>query len=84
MKMSQSNVRKQERGQVKLDTLARFFEIDWVAVYVVHGQGFFITGLVASQRSRRHSELELARSVPWLAAYGSLRAAISMSVLDRG
>jgi signal transduction histidine kinase len=57
-----------------VDSLARFFEINWVAVYFVYGQVFFITGLVTALQGRRRSQLELARSLRWLAAFGIIHA----------
>jgi len=57
-----------------VDSLARFFEINWVAVYFIYGQVFFVTGLVTALQSRRRSQLELARSLHWLAAFGIIHA----------
>jgi signal transduction histidine kinase len=57
-----------------VDSLARFFEINWVAVYFVYGQVFFVTGLVTALQGRRRSQLELARSLRWLAAFGIIHA----------
>lgn len=50
--------------------MADFFHINWIILYFVYGQVFFLTGLVTALQSRRRSELELARSLPWLAAFG--------------
>lgn len=47
-----------------------FFQLNWIILYFVYGQVFFVTGLVSALQSRRHSELELARSLHWLAAFG--------------
>lgn len=47
-----------------------FFQLNWIILYFVYGQVFFITGLVTALQSRRRSELELARSLHWLAAFG--------------
>ncbi len=47
-----------------------FFHLNWIILYFVYGQVFFVTGLVAALKSRRGSELELARSLHWLAAFG--------------
>jgi len=51
-------------------TLADILEINWMILYFIYGQIFFILGLVAGLLWRRGSRLELARSLPWLAAFG--------------
>jgi signal transduction histidine kinase len=48
---------------------------DWLVVnrpliFFVYGQVFFIMGIAIVLQSRRYSRLELARSLPWLAAFG--------------
>jgi signal transduction histidine kinase len=53
-----------------VDNVTDFFQLNWVILYFVYGQVFFITGLVVALQSRRRSELELARSLHWLAAFG--------------
>ncbi len=50
--------------------LTQVLEVNWVILYFVYGQVFFITGLVTGLQWRRQSELELARPLPWLAAFG--------------
>ena len=46
-------------------------DINWVILYFVYGQVFFIMGLaIALQLRGRRSQLELARSLPWLAGFG--------------
>ena len=46
-------------------------DVNWVILYFVYGQVFFIMGLaVALQLRGRRSQLELARSLPWLAGFG--------------
>ena len=45
-------------------------EVDWVILYFIYGLVFFIMGLVTGLQSRRHSRLELARALPWLAGFG--------------
>ncbi len=46
-------------------------DVNWVILYFVYGQVFFITGLsIALQLRGRRSQLELARSLPWLAGFG--------------
>ncbi|HSR33870.1 MAG TPA: ATP-binding protein [Anaerolineae bacterium] len=51
-------------------TLTEILEINWIILYSVYGQVFFVTGLVAGLQWRRGSNLELARPLPWLAAFG--------------
>ena len=48
----------------------RVLEVDWVILYFVYGLVFFIMGLVTGLQSRHRSRLELARALPWLAAFG--------------
>ena len=50
--------------------LTEVLEINWIILYFVYGQVFFIMGLVTGLQWRRHSHLELARPLPWLAAFG--------------
>jgi signal transduction histidine kinase len=51
-------------------TLTNVLEVNWIILYFVYGQVFFITGLVTGLQWRRPSHLELARPLPWLAAFG--------------
>ncbi len=51
-------------------SLTEVLEINWIILYFVYGQVFFITGLVTGLQWRRGSNLELARPLPWLAAFG--------------
>ncbi len=51
-------------------TSADILEINWIILYFIYGQVFFITGLVTGLQWRRQSTLELARPLPWLAAFG--------------
>jgi signal transduction histidine kinase len=53
-----------------LVTLTEVLEVNWIILYSVYGQVFFITGLVSALQWRRRSRLELARPLPWLAAFG--------------
>ena len=46
-------------------------DVNWVILYFVYGQVFFIMGLaIALQLRGRRSQLELAHSLPWLAGFG--------------
>ena len=51
-------------------TLTKVLEVNWIILYFVYGQVFFIMGLVTGLQWRRQSRLELAHSLPWLAAFG--------------
>jgi len=53
-----------------LISLTEVLEVNWIILYFVYGQVFFITGLVTILQWRQRSDLELARSLPWLAAFG--------------
>jgi len=53
-----------------VDTLRQFFELNEVIVLFVYGQVFFVMGLAVVLQSRRHSHLELADSLIWLALFG--------------
>jgi signal transduction histidine kinase len=44
----------------------------WVILYFIYGQVFFLMGLVTWLKWRRRSSLELAKSLPWLTAFGIL------------
>ncbi len=50
--------------------LTEVLEVNWLILYFVYGQVFFIMGLVTALQWRQRSHLELARSLPWLAAFG--------------
>jgi signal transduction histidine kinase len=51
-------------------SLTEVLEVNWIILYFVYGQVFFITGLVTGLQWRRSSRLDLARPLPWLAAFG--------------
>ena len=51
-------------------SITELLEINWIILYFVYGQVFFVMGLVTGLQLRRSSHLELARSLPWLAAFG--------------
>jgi signal transduction histidine kinase len=51
-------------------TLTEVLEVNWIILYFVYGQVFFLTGLVTGLQWRRQSDLDLARPLPWLAAFG--------------
>lgn len=50
--------------------LQQFFVINTTLVFFIYGLVFFILGLAIALQSRRHSQLELARGLGWLAAFG--------------
>jgi signal transduction histidine kinase len=51
-------------------TLTEVLEVNWIILYFVYGQVFFVTGLVTGLQWRQRSGLDLARPLPWLAAFG--------------
>jgi signal transduction histidine kinase len=51
-------------------TGTEILEVNWIILYFVYGQVFFILGLVTALQWQRRSRLELAHSLPWLAAFG--------------
>ncbi len=53
-----------------MESMSRFFEVNTVLVFFTYGQVFFVLGLAIAMQSRRHSRLELARILGWLAAFG--------------
>ena len=53
-----------------VSTLTEILEVNWIILYFVYGLVFFATGLVTALQWRRQSNLELARPLPWLAAFG--------------
>ena len=53
-----------------MSTLTEILEVNWIILYFVYGLVFFTTGLVTALQWRRQSNLELARPLPWLAAFG--------------
>ena len=55
--------------QIKL-----FFAVNNVVVQFVHGQVFFILGVMMALQWRQRSQLELARALPWLAGFALLEA----------
>lgn len=53
---------------------ADFFTINDVIVQFVHGQVFLVLGIIMWTQWRQRSQLELARALPWLAAFGVFEA----------
>jgi signal transduction histidine kinase len=51
-------------------SLTEILEVNWIILYFVYGLVFFITGLIVGLQWQRRSDLELARPLPWLAAFG--------------
>ena len=52
------------------DVLQEFFGRNTIMVYFVYGLVFFLLGFGIALQSWRHTRLELARSLKWLAAFG--------------
>ncbi|MEO8511473.1 MAG: ATP-binding protein [Chloroflexota bacterium] len=61
--------------------LADLFETNRIIVLSVYGQVFFVLGLAIALQSRKRSRLALARSLPWLAAFGILHAFVEWGYL---
>lgn len=57
-----------------LDQIRLLFSINDVIVQFVHGQVFLLLGVTMGLQYFRPSRLELARALPWLAAFGILEA----------
>jgi len=47
-----------------------FFDLNRSVVLFIYGQAFFVMGLAIFLQSRRHSRLQLARDLRWLAGFG--------------
>jgi signal transduction histidine kinase len=52
------------------EVLREFFQTNEAILYFIYGQVFFVTGMAIALQSRKHSRLELAGSLPYLAAFG--------------
>ncbi|MCB0203584.1 MAG: hypothetical protein KDH89_02045 [Anaerolineae bacterium] len=50
--------------------MRNWFELNRTIVLFIYGQVFFVLGLAIFWQSRRHSRLDLARSLGWLGAFG--------------
>ena len=53
-----------------MELLRAFFELNRTLVFFLYGLVFFVMGLAVALQSRRHSRLEMARGLGWLAAFG--------------
>lgn len=53
-----------------IEALRNFFDLNNELVLFVYGQVFFVLGLAIALQSRRHSRLELARTLRWLSVFG--------------
>jgi signal transduction histidine kinase len=66
---------------VSMGPLAELFETNRIIVLSIYGQVFFVLGLAVALQSRRRSELSLARSLGWLAAFGLLHGLMEWGYL---
>ncbi|MCS7059541.1 MAG: sensor histidine kinase [Anaerolineae bacterium] len=57
-----------------IERLQQFFAANDSLVQFAHGQVFFVLGVAMWLQWRQRSQLELARALPWLAAFGILEA----------
>lgn len=64
-----------------MDWLGELFETNQIIVLSIYGQVFFVMGLAIALQSRKRSELALARSLPWLAAFGIAYAFVEWGYL---
>ncbi len=55
------------------DQVRHWFEINRPLMLFVYGQVLFVMGIAILFQTRRYSRLALARSMPWLAAFGILQ-----------
>jgi hypothetical protein len=53
-----------------MDIWRDFFALNQTIILFIYGQVFFVLGLAITWQSRRHSRLDLARSLGWLGAFG--------------
>ena len=53
-----------------MSELREWFTANRPIIFFVYGQVFFVMGIAIVLQSRRYSRLDLARSLPWLAAFG--------------
>lgn len=53
-----------------MDVWREFFILNRTIILFIYGQVFFVLGLAIIWQSRRHSRLDLARSLGWLGAFG--------------
>jgi signal transduction histidine kinase len=58
-----------------MDPVCAFFTAHLTEIYFFYGLAFFITGIVVGLEASRPSDLSLARSLPFLAAFGLLHGA---------
>jgi signal transduction histidine kinase len=61
---------KQSEIAAMQEALREFFQANEFILYFIYGQVFFVTGLAIALQSRKYSRLKLARSLPYLAAFG--------------
>ncbi len=57
-----------------MQAIRTLFEVNSQIILFVYGLSFFVLGLAIALQSRRYSQLDLARSLPWLAAFGIMHS----------
>ncbi|MBI4790921.1 MAG: ATP-binding protein [Chloroflexi bacterium] len=57
-----------------MDSIHTFFLVNRQLILFVYGLSFFVLGLAIALQTRQYSRLDLARSLPWLAAFGFAHA----------
>lgn len=53
-----------------MEFLSQFIEVNRDVIFFVYGLAFFLLGMGIALQTRRHSRLDLASSLKWLAAFG--------------
>ncbi len=53
-----------------MESIHTLFEVNHEIILFIYGQAFFVLGLALAMQSYQHSRLDLARSLPWLTAFG--------------
>jgi signal transduction histidine kinase len=53
-----------------MEFVRTFLELNREVIQFAYGLTFFVLGLAIALQSRQHSRLDLARGLPWLAAFG--------------
>lgn len=61
-------------SRIMVEQLHVFFTVNEVIVHFVHGQVFFLLGVMMGVQWWQRSRLELSRALPWLALFGLLEA----------
>lgn len=58
-----------------MDPVCAWFSDQLIKIYFVYGLAFFVTGIVVWLEATRHSDLQLAKTLPFLAVFGLVHGA---------